>query len=63
MGGAVTGAVKQHWHEEICARFDDYGSPEPDELEMLEQDARLAAERYEQALKRRHNQGNKHEPV
>lgn len=57
------GRVKDHYWDEICARFDDYGAPEPDELEILEQDARLAAERYEQALKRRHNQGNKHEPV
>lgn len=54
------GRVKDHYWDQISGECSE---PEPDELEMLEQDARLAAERYELALRRRHNQGNKHEPV
>ena len=55
------GRVKDHFWEEISARHDDYGAPEPDELEMLAMDARQAADRYEAALKRLHNEGKKHE--
>lgn len=51
------GAVKQHFHDEICARFDDYGSPEPDDLEMLQMDAERALERFAEALKK-HNERN-----
>lgn len=49
------GAVKQHFHDEICARYDDHGAPEqePDILEMLAADAELAVQRYHAELKRR----------
>lgn len=57
------GAVKQFYHDEICARFDDYGSPEPDELELLEIDARQAVKRYEDALKKRQAERENHGPV
>lgn len=59
----MMGAVKQFYHEEICARFDDYGSPEPDELEMLEIDASQAVKRYEDALKKRQTERGNHESV
>ncbi len=47
------GAVKQHFHDEICAMQHNDG-PEPDDLEMLAIDAEQARERYEAALKKSH---------
>lgn len=59
-GADMTGRVKDHYWEEICAREMDF--PEPDDLEMLAIDAKQAAERYEAALKKR-NEGKQHGPV
>ena len=51
------GAVKQHFHDEICdraARDDGY---EPDILEMLAADAEIAIDRVRDELKRRAAEG------
>lgn len=57
------GRVKDYYWDEICARHDDYGSPEPepDILEMLAADAELAVQRYQAELKKR--EGNNDKPV
>lgn len=48
----MTGRVKDHFWEQIEAGACEPGyDQEPDDLEMLAQDARMAAERYEGALK------------
>lgn len=47
----MTGRVKDHFHDEICAMADGTDE-EPDILEMLAMDAHAAIARYKAARKR-----------
>ena len=55
------GAVKQFYHEEICAMQTD--GREPDDLELLRIDAEQALERYEAAVKKHYEGPTNVKPV